>query len=69
MSVIAEPQFDVLVKTKDGKLRSRMGPYTKEQAEKVAKFSKTYPTEVVPHDESALAKTKENRNGESEESS
>ena len=42
--------FDVVYKTKDGVFRSRMGPYTLEQASKMVRLSKTYTAEVVTHE-------------------
>jgi len=53
-------QYDVLVRERDGRgVRARMGPYTKKQADSIAKFTKNYPTEVVEHDSDACRKAKE----------
>jgi len=53
-------QWDVVVRERDGTgIRTRMGPYTKKQADSIAKFTKSYPTEVVEHDPDACRKAKE----------
>jgi hypothetical protein len=52
--------FDVVVRERDGKaIRTRMGPYSKKQADSIARFTKSYPTEVVEHDSDACRKAKE----------